>query len=211
MHKRHCTHFLIHFYLNNRQHFVSTNPNQSNLKPIRVGVCLLEKGSNPEQLEINLNAELHHLRLWCSLNKVSVNSATTNIAIIPPKRTKAPISHLNLLINGTPVNIVNSAKYLGVIINNKLNFHEQINPILLRVFDISPRGGGGGLLTVFTVIPLFDKFKFMIGALSPLFNNLNQKLWKHQIWHAGLCSTKIFIQIAFELMASSIVTSRRYF
>ena len=88
--------------------------------------CLLIKGSNSQQLEINLNAELQHLHLWCSVNKLSVYTAKTNIVIIPPKRIKAPISHLNLSSNGTPVNIVSSAKYLGVIIDNELNFHEQI-------------------------------------------------------------------------------------
>ena len=72
------------------------------------------KGSNLEQLEINFNAELHHPHLWCSVNK---------LAVIPPK---APISHLNLSSNGTPVNIVSSAEYLEVITDNELNFHEQI-------------------------------------------------------------------------------------
>ena len=43
-----------------------------------------------------------------------------------PKRIKAPISHSNLSSNGTPVNIVRSAKYVGVIVDNELNFHEQI-------------------------------------------------------------------------------------
>ena len=84
------------------------------------------KGLNSEQLGINLNAELHHLHFWCSVNKLSVNPAKTNIVIIPPKRTKAPVSHLNLSSNGTPINLVRSAKYLGVIIDNELNFHQQI-------------------------------------------------------------------------------------
>ena len=88
--------------------------------------CLLVKASNSEQLEINLNTELHHLHLWCSVNKLSVNPAKSNIVIIPPKRIKTPISHLNISSNGTPVNIVSCAKYLGVIIDNELNFHEQI-------------------------------------------------------------------------------------
>ena len=60
------------------------------------------------------------------MNKLSVNPATTNIVIIPVKRIKAPISHLNLSGNGTPVNIVSCAKYLGVITDDELNFHEQI-------------------------------------------------------------------------------------
>ena len=154
-------HILIRFYLDNRQQFVTTNQNQSNLKPIRVGVrqgsslgpmffliyindlhnsleseqrlfaddtCLLAKGSNSEQFEINLYAELYHLHTWCSVNKLSVNPAKTNIVIIPPKQIKVPVSHLNLSTssNGTPVNIVSSAKYVGVTIDNELDFHEQV-------------------------------------------------------------------------------------
>ena len=89
--------------------------------------CLLVKGSNYEQLEINLNtAELHHLHLWCSVNKLSVNPAKTNIVIIPPKRIRTPIFHLNISSNGIPENIVSCTKYLGVIIDNELIFHEQI-------------------------------------------------------------------------------------
>ena len=88
--------------------------------------CLLVKGSNSEQLEINLNTELHHLHLWCSVNKLSVNPAKTNIVIIPPKRIKMPISHSNISSYETPVNIVSCAKYLGVIIDHELNFLEQI-------------------------------------------------------------------------------------
>ena len=76
------------------------------------------KGLNFEQLEINLNAELHRLYLWCSVNKLSVNPSKTAFVIILPKQIKAPISHLNLSSNGTPVNTVSSAKYQGVIIGN---------------------------------------------------------------------------------------------
>ena len=60
------------------------------------------------------------------MNKLSFNPAKTNTVIIPLRRTKAPISHLNLSSYGTSVNIVISGKYLGVIIDNELNFHEQI-------------------------------------------------------------------------------------
>ena len=88
--------------------------------------CLLVKDLNPEKLEINCNTKLRHLHLWCRVNKLSVNSAKPNIVVIPPKRIKATISHLNLSSNGTPVNIVSSAKYLKVIIDNELDFHEQI-------------------------------------------------------------------------------------
>ena len=87
--------------------------------------CLLVKGSNSKQLETSRNAELHYLHLWCIVNKLSVNPAKTIIVIISIKRIKASISHLNLSSNETAVNIVSSAKYLGVIIDNELNLQEQ--------------------------------------------------------------------------------------
>ena len=71
--------------------------------------CLLVKGLSSDQLEINLKKELHYLHLWCSVNKLSVNPAKTNIVIIPPKPTKAPISLLNLSSNETPAKIVSNA------------------------------------------------------------------------------------------------------
>ena len=78
-------------------------------------MCLLVKGSNPDQLKVNLCAELHHFCLWCSVNTLSINSTKSNIVIIPPKRTKARLSHLNLSSSRTLINIVSSTKYLGVI------------------------------------------------------------------------------------------------
>ena len=84
-------------------------------------MCLLVKGSNPEQLEnYSISSK------WCSVIKLSVNQAKANIVIIPPKRTKAPISHLNLSSNGTPGNTVSSDKYLEAFIDNELNIHEKI-------------------------------------------------------------------------------------
>ena len=158
---RGVAHTLIHSYLNNRPQFVSINQNQSNLKPIKVGVsqqvvtrsyvfsdthqrstvhnsleseprsfaddtCLSAKGSNYEQLEINLNAELHHLHLWCSVNKLSVIQTKTNIVIIPPKRTKAPFSHLNLSSYGTPVNLVSTANILELSSITNLTFMSKL-------------------------------------------------------------------------------------
>ena len=111
--------FLI--YINDLHNSVESEP-----RLFADDTCLLVKGSNSEQLEINLNTELHHLQLWCSVNTLSVNPPKTNIVIIPPKRIKTPIFHLNISSNGTPVNIVSCVKYQGVIIDNELNFHEQI-------------------------------------------------------------------------------------
>ena len=90
------------------------------------GTCLIVKGFNPEQLQIKINSELQNLHQWCCVNKLSINPSKTNIIIIPPKQTNATIPHLHLTSNGSAINIVDSAKYLGVVIDNELNFKQHI-------------------------------------------------------------------------------------
>ena len=88
--------------------------------------CLIVKGLNPEQLQIKINSELQNLHQWCCVNKLSINPSKTNIIIIPPKQTNATIPHLHLTSNGSAINIVDSAKYLGVVIDNELIFKQHI-------------------------------------------------------------------------------------
>ena len=89
--------------------------------------CLIVKDLNPEQLQIKINSELQNLHQWCCVNKLLFNPSKTNIIIIPPKQTNATIPHLHLTSNGSAINIVDSAKYLGVVIDNELKFKKHIN------------------------------------------------------------------------------------
>ena len=88
--------------------------------------CLIVKGLNPEQLQIKFNLELQNLYQWRCVNKLSINPSKTNIIIIPPEQTNATIPHLHLTSNGSAINVVDSAKYLGVVIDNELHFKQHI-------------------------------------------------------------------------------------
>ena len=88
--------------------------------------CLIVKGLNPEQLQIKINSELQNLHQWCWVNKLSINTSKTNIIIISPKQTNATIPHPHLTSSGSSINIFDSAKYLGVVIDNELNFKQRI-------------------------------------------------------------------------------------
>ena len=88
--------------------------------------CLIVKGLNPEQLQIKVNSKLQNLRQWCCVNKLSINPSKTNIKIILPKQTNATNPHFHLTSNGSAINIVDSTKYLGVVIDNELNFKQHI-------------------------------------------------------------------------------------
>ena len=87
------------------------------------------KSLNPEQLQIKINSELQNLHQWCCVNKLSTNPSKTNIIIIPRKQTNATIPHLHLTSNGSEISIVDSAKYLKVVIDNEHNFKQHIKMI----------------------------------------------------------------------------------
>ena len=95
--------------------------------------CLIVKGLNPEQLQIKIDSELQNLHQWCCINKLLINLSKTNITIITPKQTNATIPHLHLTSNGFAINIVDSTKYLGVVIDNELNFKQHIKIIKGKV------------------------------------------------------------------------------
>ena len=95
--------------------------------------CLLVKGLNTDQLQIKVNRELQNLPVWCSVIKLLGNPTKTNIAIIPLKQTSTQLPHLNITSNGSPENVVSSAKYLGVIIDNDFNFNNHITGLERRV------------------------------------------------------------------------------
>ena len=90
---------------------------KSQLRLFADDTCLIVKGLNPEQLQIKINSELQNLHQCCCENKLSINPSKTNIIIIPPKQTNATIPHLHLTSNGSAINIVDSGKYLGVVID----------------------------------------------------------------------------------------------
>ena len=109
--------FFFLVYINNLNFVLNSQP-----RLFADDTCLIVKGLNPEQLQIKIYSELQNLHQWCCVNKLSINPSKTNIITIPPKQTNATIPHLHWTSNGFAINIVDSATYLGVVIDNKLNF-----------------------------------------------------------------------------------------
>ena len=69
---------------------------------------------------------MQNLHQRCCVNKLLINPTLANIIVISPKQTKEFILYSYLTSNGPPVNTVNSFKYLGVVIDNKLDFKQHI-------------------------------------------------------------------------------------
>ena len=87
--------------------------------------------NNPNVEDI-LNNELGKVASWLSANKLSLNVGKSNLLIFT-LCDRTNINDINLSINNEKLKIVNMAKYLGVLIDDKLNWNEQIKAINLKL------------------------------------------------------------------------------
>ena len=153
----------IESYLSDRSQFVTVNGCSSSPKPITTGVpqgsvlgpllfliyindmshcaenldfvhfaddtTVFSVGSDVERLVNEASREFVRVDDWLAVNKLSLNLSKTNYMIV---------SHSNIpqnlfTIRGISLPRVNSAKFLGVTIDDKLTFAEHINALSARV------------------------------------------------------------------------------
>lgn len=79
-----------------------------------------------------LNSDLSKIFEWLCFSKLSLNVSKTKAMIISTKKV-APVTLANIEINGTPIELVESMKYLGVIIDRNLSFQQHHEDILKKL------------------------------------------------------------------------------
>ena len=78
-------------------------------------------------MESNINNELTEISLWLKVYKLSLNIKKIHYMVFSKKKT--PRNELRLQIDGEAINEVYKTKFLGVIIDNKLNWKDHISYI----------------------------------------------------------------------------------
>ena len=78
-----------------------------------------------------INTELTNVVNWPNANRLSLNVDKTNFMVFRPKVKNQECP--NIQINGSEIKEVSSAKFLGVIIDNKMSWAEHINHISRKV------------------------------------------------------------------------------
>ena len=94
-------------------------------------ICILVKANTSNEL-YSLNYELAKINGWIVANKLTLNAAKSSAIIIKPKLHSPPVE-MNLSCVAGSINVVSSAKYLGVFIDDKLNFQEHIKHLEKKV------------------------------------------------------------------------------
>ena len=143
-------------YILNRQQFVKVNNTYSNTLPIKCGVPqgstlgpllfllyindlpnsskkllfrifaddtnIFYSAKSVKDVETTMNEEMKLVLKYCATNKLSVNLKKTNYMLVTSKQIKTPINIDN-------IECKSSIKYLGVYIDDKLNWNYQITHI----------------------------------------------------------------------------------
>ena len=80
-----------------------------------------------------------HIIKWCYDNKLTINHDKTCFILFHTKNKSVPRELLNIDIDGIFIQRVTYTKYLGVVIDEKLNWHEHVNYVcssLIKFFGI---------------------------------------------------------------------------
>ena len=93
---------------------------------------LLHISKSLKTVSKQVNIELKNLTKWLNANKLCLNVSKTELIIFKPSK-KVIDFDLKFQLNGKQLYPTNSAKYLGVKIDNKLNWNEHINDVAIKL------------------------------------------------------------------------------
>ena len=93
---------------------------------------LLYTNNSIKKLNKFLNKDLKNLTNWLNANKITLNFDKTEMILFKP--TKKPLdSQLKLKLNGKRLYQTSSVKYLGIKIDQYLNWQDHINNIAIKL------------------------------------------------------------------------------
>ena len=108
---------------------------------------LIINHENVSTLQDKMNMELKKLHNWCNANKLTINPSKSTAILISPK-LNTQITNVNITIDNSLITISETAKYLGVMIDSKLNFQNHI-----KIIESKLSRGVGILYRLKAVLP----------------------------------------------------------
>ena len=92
---------------------------------------VLLEGKEYEGLIMALNNELHKVSTWLDANKLSINTKKTHFMVFHRSRIKT--NDVNVIMQQNIIERVNSTKFLRLIIDDKLKWHEHIQQVTHKI------------------------------------------------------------------------------
>ena len=91
---------------------------------------LYTQSSTLEEAQCELQTDLNNVIKWFNSNRLHVNITKSSCMIM---NTHGNALNLNIHIDGTPLDNVNSTKYLGVHLTSTLSWHDHISGVCSKL------------------------------------------------------------------------------
>ena len=138
--------------------------------------------SSVQELQCQLERGMNKLFAWCNINKLTINLSKTKYEIFKPRALwNSPVTNgFTIKLGNTVLEEVEVYNYLGVLIDNRLNFgkflKENCNKINLRLRQLGKMRkyitcSIANTIYKQTIIPLFDYADFLIGSGQNMYIN----------------------------------------
>ena len=127
---------LLHFLI-----YINDLPNAINSTPLLFAddTCLILQQSSLSALEKACSNELIQVKDWCDANKIQINPNKSCVLHLPPKQNTPPSTFQIPYDNFFIFNSI-CCKYLGILIDNKLNFkHHRRRRRLKGIYSLQVR------------------------------------------------------------------------
>ena len=158
---------------------------------------LLSSNSDLQKLNQNLNCELNKLAIWFKANKLSLNIKKTNFITFGKKKISKNFK-FKISMEGVEIDQVNSTKFLGVFIDEKLNWKEQILK-LSRKISINVH-------VLRKVCPKIDSKSSLMLYYALIQSHLS---YCTMVW-GGTCKMNLEILLKLQKKAIRIITCSKY-
>jgi hypothetical protein len=83
------------------------------------------KADTTKEAENFANIEISKITKWAEDNKITFNEQKSKVMVVT-RRKRREKTDVSIYLNNRPLELLNSIKYLGVILDSKLNFREHI-------------------------------------------------------------------------------------
>ena len=88
---------------------------------------------NSNYLNYIIQEDLDNLTTWFKLNSLTLNVQKSSAMEFLPENKQPTNSHLMTKIEDSNLSITNTTKFLGVTIDNKLNWHDHIENVIKKI------------------------------------------------------------------------------
>ena len=134
-----------------------------------------------DSMVVTLNNELLKIRDWTIANRLTINNTKTELLLFSNRNP--PHNDKQVIFDGHYVNYVDHAKFLGIIIDNKMNFKYHINYITKKISKHA-----GILYRIKHCLPLKTRLTYYNSFVLPYLN--------YNILHWG-CTNNIHLNPLF--------------